>query len=106
MDGAESNFLPEEEVRKVTEPHKAKEVPEQLDKLGMLLKELDESTHSLEEQLKPVLCTESVQQSEQSEQEKKEVQQLVPLADLLRERCNRAESILFRINYLRQRLQI
>lgn len=81
----------------------SKEVPEQIDKLGMLLEELNKCVHALEEQLNPVLRTDLVQQGEEVEMK---AQQLVPLANVLRDRCVSTEAIIKRVTNIRRGLQV
>ncbi len=79
-----------------------KEVPAQLDELSALLEELDKSICSLEKELEPVLSPDLLKSSQDETKER----QLVPLANLLRERCNHTKAIIQHVGYLHQGLQI
>jgi len=80
-----------------------KEVPEQLENLRVLLEEMDNCVVSLEEKLKPVLCTDL---DPGACQEKVKERPLVPLADSIRERCSNTRNIIQRIRFIHRGLQI
>lgn len=79
----------------------SRDVPEQIDRLGGLLDDLDKNIFALEEQLNSVLR--EGQDRETGDEKEKE---LVPLANLIRQRCLHVKSMIKHVDGLRRRLQI
>lgn len=82
-----------------------KQVPEQLDRLGGLLEELEKSLEALREDLLPVLPSREIQRGEGDETEK-DAPPLAPLAHSLKVYCGRVEKAILQISSLQGSLQI
>lgn len=82
----------------------AKQVPLELDKIGMLLETLDKSLVCLQNELSPVL-TDLVREDDTGAT-KDPQPHVVPLAGILRERSGHIETLIRQVDYLRGGLQI
>lgn len=83
--------------------NETKDIPVQLDELGQLLEELDKNIIVLQERLEPLSRADFVNDKKE---DKGTLQQIAPLANLIRDRCIHVKIIIERVDFLRKGLQL